>query len=295
MTKDLLSNIFKKYDIEENIINKNSIKCLLRAMNKKELSKIEGQYYIYDEETLSYLVDKYKKLNQFFNFFYSLKSDLISMFIYLIEAKENNKEIIFNAYFCPGYNDKGGYKNHLGKTSRTKLAILGDVAKFFTKEKIPFQIHCYYCDSYIENCDDAINKNWLKELNVNKELFIKEGTKYFDPKYIHCTSEMETFKNEKSYGGHIDNEIINRIPKKIYNSFYIANKVFYEKLNFTEEKTKERNDILATMYIKVSDYINSLPNGVYLPMENMYDREKIIANNNTCTMYLDQGLVNKYE
>ena len=49
------------------------------------------------------------------------------------------------------------------------------------------------------------------------------------------------------------------------------------------------------MYIMVSDYINGLKNGVYLPMENMYDREKIIASNNTCTMYLKQGLVEKYE
>ena len=49
------------------------------------------------------------------------------------------------------------------------------------------------------------------------------------------------------------------------------------------------------MYILVSDYINSLRNGIYLPMENMYDREKIIANNNTCTMYLNQKMVKKYE
>ena len=106
---------------------------------------------------------------------------------------------------------------------------------------------------------------------------------------------MDIFKNEKNYGGHIDKDIIKRIPPKVYRSFFIANEVFYKKLEFSEERIKERNDILATMYIMVSDYINSLTNGIYLPMENMYDREKIIANNNTCTMYLRQGLVKKYE
>ena len=49
------------------------------------------------------------------------------------------------------------------------------------------------------------------------------------------------------------------------------------------------------MYILVSNYINSLDSGIYLPMENMYDREKIIANNGTCTMYLIQRLVDNYE
>ncbi len=295
MKKNQISELYDIYNIENNIVNRNSIKCLLKAMNKKGLSSIQGQYYLYDENTFIYLVTIYKKLIKYFDFFYSLKSDLITMFLYLIDARNNKTEINFNAFFCPGYNDKGGYKDHLGNTTVKKLAILGNLSKFLKKEKIPYQIHCYYCDSYIENCDDKVNKNWLQELTFNKELFKKECAKYFDDSSIHCTSDMDIFKDEDSYAGHIDYFIISRIPKKIYNSFYIANEVFYKKLNFSEEKTKERNDILATMYIKVSEYINNLINGVYLPMENMYDREKIIANNNTCTMYLNQGLVKNNE
>ena len=295
MKKNLLTDIYTIYDVENNIVNRNSIKCLLRAMNKKEMATIEGQFYVYDEEIFTYLINMYKKLTKFFDFFYSLKSDLITMFIYLIDCYQNNTEISFNAYFCPGYNDKGGYKDHLGNTTVKKLAILGDLDKFLNQEKIPHKIHCYYCDSYIENYDDKVNPNWYQELLVNKSLFKKEAGKYFNDECIHNTSDMEVFKDEDSYGGHIDYDIINSVPKKVYNSFYIANEVFYKKMDFDNERIKERNDILATMYIKVSNYINGLTNGVYLPMENMYDREKIIANNGTCTMYLVQGLVKKYE
>lgn len=295
MKKEIVSNIYNLYDIQNNIVNRNSIKCLLKAMNKKGLSKIEGQYYIYDEETFIHLINIYKKLNKYFNFYYSLKSDLISMFLYLISSIFENQPIIFNAFFCPGYNDKGGYKNYLGNTTIKKLYILNQISNLLTDEGISFQIICYYCDSYIENCDTSLNPNWLEELKYNRQLFHIEGEKYFVKENIRNTSDMEIFKNEVSYAGHIDNEIINSIPIKVYKSFYIANKVFYQKLNFSEEKIKERNDILVTMYIKVSNYVNGIQNGIYLPMENMYDREKIISNNNTCTMYLNQEMMKNYE
>lgn len=295
MKKNLLSEIYNIYEIENTIVNRNSIKCLLKSMSQKGLASIEGQYYLYDEDMFSWLVSTYKKLNNFFDFFYSLKSDLITMFIYLIEVKTSKEEISFNAFFCPGYNDKGGYKDHLGNTTTKKLAILGDLTKFLDEEKIHHQIHCYYCDSFIENCDDTVNINWHDELMVNRDLFKKECEKYFKNSSIHNISDLDIFKNEKNLAGHIEDEIISRVPSKVYRSFYIANEVFYKKLDFSEERIKERNDILATMYIMVSDYINGLKNGVYLPMENMYDREKIIASNNTCTMYLKQGLVEKYE
>lgn len=295
MKKNLLSEIYTIYDIENNIVNKNSVKCLLKAMATKELSSIEGQYYLYDEETFSYLINIYKKISHFFDFFYSLKSDLVSMFIYFMDIRDNKSEISFNAFFCPGYNDNGGYKDHLGNTTTKKLAILSDLSEFFKKEKIPFNIHCFYCDSFIENCDDNVNSNWHDELLVNRDLFKKECQKYFEDTSIHNISDMDIFKNEENIAGHIDNSILERVPKKVYNSFYIANEVFYKKLGFSKERIQERNDILATMYIMVSDYVNSLTNGVYLPMENMYDREKIIASNGTCTMYLKQGLVKKDE
>ena len=295
MKKNLLSEMYNIYGIENNIINRNSIKCLLKSMSKKGMASIEGQYYLYNEEMFLWLISMYKKLSSYFDFFYSLKSDLVYMFMYLIDSKINNDAILFNAFFCPGYNDNGGYKDHLGNTTTKKLAILGDLAEFLKNENIQYEIHCYYCDSYIENCDSEVNNNWYNELLINRDLFKKECQKYFKDVFIHNTSDLDIFKNERSYAGHIDYNIIEKIPKKVYRSFYIANEAFYKKLDFSEERIKERNDILATMYIMVSDYINDLKNGVYLPMENMYDREKIIADNETCTMYLKQGLVKKYE
>lgn len=293
MKKKKLSEVYDEYEIENNILNRNVVKCLLKSMCQKELASIEGQYYEYNEDLFEWLIIFYKKISEYFDFFYSLKSDLVQMFTYLIESKIANKEIVFNAFFCPGYNDKGGYKNYLGNTTVKKLAILGNLTVFLKEENIAHQIHCFYCDSFIENCDDEINSNWYEELLINRNLFKKECQKYFSDDSIHYTSELGTFKNEKKHAGHIDYNIINKVPAKIYRSFYIANESFYKKLGFSKERIKERNDILVTMYIMVSDYINSMRNGVYLPMENMYDREKIISSNNTCTMYLKQSLVKK--
>ena len=47
MKKILLLEIFNSYDVEDNIINRNCIKCLLKSMIKKEMCSIDGQYYLY--------------------------------------------------------------------------------------------------------------------------------------------------------------------------------------------------------------------------------------------------------
>ena len=47
-----------------------------------------------------------------------------------------------------------------------------------------------------------------------------------------------------------------------------------------------RNDRLITMYKILSDYLNEQENTVFLPMENMYERENVFSENKTCTMYL---------
>ena len=52
------------------------------------------------------------------------------------------------------------------------------------------------------------------------------------------------------------------------------------------EETKQRNDKLFTIYSIISEYINNQDNGVYLPMETMYSRSKVMTKNNVCTMYL---------
>ena len=291
MVKKCFYEILENYDMDNNIINKNVVKCMLKSLVKNGHAKIDGQFYVYDLNWFEYLLNIYNKINLFFDFYYSLKSDIISMFDYMIDVKKNKTVLSFNAFFCPGYSSNGGYKNYVGNTTSSKLKILSNLSELLTSENIPYTINCYYCDSYIENFDDTVNSNWYNELIFNRNLFDEEASKYFTKKNIIHISNLDIFKDEKNLGGHIDDSIIKNINKKVYRSFYIANKVFYEKLNFDEERIKERNDILATMYILVSNYINGIKNGIYLPMENMYDREKIISNNGTCTMYLKQGLV----
>ena len=41
-----------------------------------------------------------------------------------------------------------------------------------------------------------------------------------------------------------------------------------------------------TIYNIISEYINNQTNGIYLPMETMYSRSKVMTMNNVCTMYL---------
>ena len=54
----------------------------------------------------------------------------------------------------------------------------------------------------------------------------------------------------------------------------------------TVGQMKYRNDRLITMYRIFSDYLNCQESSIFLPMENMYERENIFSENGTCTMYL---------
>ena len=65
MKSNLLIDIFKIYEIEENVVNKNAVKCIFRAMKKNKLSYITGQYYNYDKDMFEYLLNNYKKLLNF--------------------------------------------------------------------------------------------------------------------------------------------------------------------------------------------------------------------------------------
>ena len=45
MIKMTINEIYNSYDIENNIVNRNAIKCLLKTLIRRGLAKIEGQYY----------------------------------------------------------------------------------------------------------------------------------------------------------------------------------------------------------------------------------------------------------
>lgn len=59
-----------------------------------------------------------------------------------------------------------------------------------------------------------------------------------------------------------------------------------DKIGFTEEQMKYRNDRLITMYRIFSDYLNCQESFILDKMGNMYERENIFSENGTCTMYL---------
>ena len=120
----------------------------------------------------------------------------------------------------------------------------------------------------------------------NCELFHKEGEKYFDKDEVLNASSIPIFNKENAEVGYIDNTIIESIKSNTYSAFIKSNRKFYESLGFTEEQMKLRNDRLITMYRELSNYLNTLENAVFLPMENMYERENIFSENKTCTMYL---------
>ena len=57
-------------------------------------------------------------------------------------------------------------------------------------------------------------------------------------------------------------------------------------MGWNEREAQNRNDKLYTIYNIISEYINNQTNGIYLPMETMYSRSKVMTMNNVCTMYL---------
>lgn len=123
-------------------------------------------------------------------------------------------------------------------------------------------------------------------MDYNRYLFHEEAKKYFDEIYVKNASDLEIFSEEKSISGYIDDNLVKKVNPRTYKSFKKFNEKFYNKLGFSKEQMLFRNDRLITMYKLLSDYINSQSNTIFLPMENMYERENIFSENNTCTMYL---------
>ena len=91
------------------------------------------------------------------------------------------------------------------------------------------------------------------------------------------------FTEEKYIKGYIDEKII---KNKTYYNFLKNNLEFYNKMGWNEREAQNRNDKLYTIYNIISEYINNQTNGIYLPMETMYSRSKVMTMNNVCTMYL---------
>ena len=285
MKKTFLKDLLVEYNINNNEINSNAIKALVAALKKTKLLYQEKQLLYFDEELFDYLWHLYIDSQIFFDINYNRKSDFTLYFISLIKSTINNEYLNFFALFCPGYT-KNGYKDYLGNTTIWKLKELKNISMFFEEKNIKNNVESYYSDVFLENTDSLLNKNWQNEMILNRNLFHIEGEKYFSPEKIKNASDICIFKGNENVKGYILQKEIDKVNTRTYNSFVKSNMNFYNKMGFNEEQIKYRNDRLITMYRLLSDYINTQNNMIFLPMENMYERENIFSENNTCTMYL---------
>lgn len=283
--KTYLNNIFKEFNIENSQLNVIAVKALIAAMISKNICFQEKQKLSFDEQIFNECWKVYSNCLYYFDPNYNRKTDFSLFFRYIIDSQMLNKKINFHALFCPGYT-KNGYKSHLGKTTLWKLKELYRISNMLQDSNIELSITSYYSDVFLENCNSELEPKWKEQLDYNRKLFHLEGNKYFDSEYIKNASDISVFASEKDSDGYVDNTIISNISKSTYDAFTKSNKKFYTSMGFNEEQMKYRNDRLITMYRIFSNYLNSQENSVFLPMENMYERENIFSENGTCTMYL---------
>ena len=280
-----IEDFIKYLEVENNRLNLLAIKELIASMDKKGLIDKKKQQIIFDEELFNKVWNIYYEGLEHYDVNYNRKEDLKTYFTYLLENILEGKETNYFALFCPGYTDNG-YKPRLGHTTIWKLEELDELMKFYEEKGLKSNLISCYSDVFLENTNYEKNSNWEEELDYNRKLFHEEANKYFPKEKVINASDLSIFKGKENIEGFIDKDIIDNTRKKIYKSILISNKKFYDKLGFTEEEMIFRNDRLITMYKILSDYLNEQDNMVFLPMENMYERENIFSENKTCTMYL---------
>ena len=283
--KIFVSDIFKVFNIEKTQLNVIVVKSLIAAMISKGVCIQEKQKLVFDEQLFIDCWNVYYNCLTYFDPNYNRKTDFSLFFKYILDYKLLTKEIIFHALFCPGYT-KNGYKSYLGNTTLWKLKSLREIVDMLRNNNIDSTMTCYYSDVFLENCNSELEPNWQEQLDYNRMLFHKEGNKYFESENVKNASDISIFRLEKDKEGFVDDSIIRSISKTTYDAFVKSNKKFYTSMGFTEEQMKYRNDRLITMYRLFSNYLNIESNSVFLPMENMYERENIFSENGTCTMYL---------
>ena len=283
--KCFVNDIFSMFNIEKNQLNIIAVKSLIVAMISKNICYKEKQRLVFDDSIFLECWSDYCLCLNYFDPNYNRKTDFSSFFKYLIDGILYKKNIEFHALFCPGYT-KYGYKDHLGSTTTWKLEELYNIKNALQEKNIPLLMICYYSDVFLENCNTQLEPNWKEQLDYNRQLFHIEGKKYFDSSSVKNASDISIFKFEKDGEGYVDDSIISSLSKTTYEAFKKSNDKFYNSMGFTEEQIKFRNDRLITMYRLLSDYLNLCQNAVFLPMENMYERENIFSENGTCTMYL---------
>ncbi len=262
--------------IDNSAVNRSYLKSIVNSLIKNNEAFVKKQKIFTDTDKVVYLWELLQKLSEFFDYTYNTKVEL-SEFLYFVL---NDKEINLNAIFCPGYTDNG-YKNYIGNNNTMRLKTLKSLKDKLSQEQINSNFKITLSDIFLENIDIEKNTNLYDELTFHREEFIKTAMKDFKEEEIVILSEF--FNDEDYVSGFIDDSLLSG---KTYQNFYKNNEAFYKKMGWTTEEAKQRNDKLFTIYSIISDYINNQDNGVYLPMETMYSRSKVMTNNNVCAMYL---------
>ena len=268
--------LLKKLKIVNTLENRKYLKSIIHALLKNNDAEVINQLIEVDYRKVEYLYDILNKLAIFFDYRYNTKMDLTKFLYYLL----NDKELNINAIFCPGYTSNG-YKDYIGNNNTTRMETLSILLDKFNQMNILVNFKIILANIFLENTSDLDNPNWKAELANHEEKFVAVAGKYFEQNKIIKLSSV--YSEEEYIRGFIDENLCHG---KVYNNFYKNNIEFYKKMGWDDKQIKYRNDKLFTIYNIISKYINEQENGVYIPMETMYSRSKIMTSNGVCTMYL---------
>ena len=270
------NDLVTKLGIEDNGIVRAHLKAIVNALIVNNEAYIAKQMIYTDLYKVEYLWNLYLKLSSYFDYRYNSKIDLTKFFSYIL----SNSDLNLNAIFCPGYTDNG-YKNYIGGNNSKRLSTLKSLKEKLEDENIKAKFHISLADIFLENTDNYENTKWKDQLLIHTEKFVEKAKENFTDDEIVILSDV--FSSDKYIKGFVETELL---KGKNYDNFYKNNEKFYKKMNWSLSQTKERNDKLYTIYTIISRYINSQSNGIYLPMETMYSRSKVMTHNKVCTMYL---------
>lgn len=270
------NDLICKLKMDDNVTNRKQLKAIVNALIKNGNAIVEKQLIKVDINYVIYLWQIVNNLGCYFDYKYNTKIDLTKFIFYMI-----NKNIVnLNAIFCPGYT-KTGYKDYIGNNNSTRLETLNKLKDYLKKNNIDAKFNITLANIFLENTNSELNPNWKDELELHVQKFIEKSKENFDLNEIIILSSI--FTEEKYIKGYIDEKII---KNKTYYNFLKNNLEFYNKMGWNEREAQNRNDKLYTIYNIISEYINNQTNGIYLPMETMYSRSKVMTMNNVCTMYL---------
>ena len=270
------NDLICKLKMADNVTNRKQLKAIVNALIKNGNATVEKQLIKVDINYVIYLWEIVNNLGCYFYYKYNTKIDLTKFIFYMI----NENIVNLNAIFCPGYT-KTGYKDYIGNNNSTRLETLNKLKDYLKKNNVDAKLNITLADIFLENTNSELNPNWKNELELHIQKFIEKSRENFDLNEIIILSRI--FTEEKYIKGYIDEKII---KNKTYYNFLKNNLEFYNKMGWNESEIQNRNDKLYTIYNIISEYINNQTNGIYLPMETMYSRSKVMTMNDVCTMYL---------